>query len=71
MSKRNKHGNYIGGSSIEGNLPAFRARMAHRKRMTEEHVREANQEREHFAAELKAFGARPKWTLIPKHSPNP
>ena len=71
MSKCNRHGNYIGGSSIEGSIPAFYARMAHRKRMTEEHLREAKQERERLAAELKAFEARPKWTLIRKHSPNP
>jgi hypothetical protein len=71
MSKRNKHGNYIGGSFIEGSLSAFHARMAHRKRMTEEHLREAKQERERFAAELEAFESRPKWTLIPKNSPKP
>jgi hypothetical protein len=71
MSKRNKHGNYIGGGSIEGSIPAFHARMAHRKRMTEEHLREAKQERERFAAELEAFESRPKWTLIPKNSPKP
>jgi hypothetical protein len=67
----NKHGNYLGGSSIEGSLSAFHARMAHRKRMTKEYVREAKQERERFAAEYKAFEARPKWTLIPKGSPKP
>ena len=71
MSKRNKHGNYIGGSSIEGSLSDFHARMAHRKRMTEECVREAKQERERFAAERKAFESRPKWTLIPKNSSEP
>jgi hypothetical protein len=71
MSKPNKHGNYIGGGSIEGSIPAFHARMAHRKRMTEKRVREANQERERFAAERKAFESRPKSTLIPKNSPKP
>jgi hypothetical protein len=71
MSKRNKHGNYIGGSFIEGSIPAFHARMAHRKRMTEKHLREAKQERERFAAERKAFESGPKWTLIPKNSPKP
>jgi hypothetical protein len=71
MSKRNKHGNYIGGSSIEGSLPACHAGMAHRKHMTEKRVREAKQERERFAAERKAFESRPKWTLIPKISPKP
>jgi hypothetical protein len=71
MSKRNKQGNYIGGSSIEGSLPAFHARMAHRKRMTEKRVREAKQERERFAAEREAFESRPKWTLIRKNSPKP
>jgi hypothetical protein len=71
MSKRNKHGNYIGGGSIEGSIPAFHARMAHRKRMTEEQLREAKQERERFAVELEAFESRPKWTFIPKSSPKP
>jgi hypothetical protein len=66
MSKRNKHGNYLGGSSIEGSRPAFYARMAHRKRMTERRVREAKQERERFAAEREAFESRPKWRLIPR-----
>jgi hypothetical protein len=55
----NKHGDYLGGSSIEGSLPAFHARMAYRKRMTEKRVREAKQERERFAAERKAFDSRP------------
>ena len=71
MGKRNKHGNYIGGSSIEGSISAFHIRMAHRKRMTEKRVREAKQERERFAAGLEAFESRPKWTLIPKDSLKP
>ena len=71
MSTRNRHGNYIGGSSIEGSLSAFYARIAHRKRMTEKCLREAKQERERFAAECEAFESRSKWTLIPKNSPKP
>jgi hypothetical protein len=71
MSTRNRHGNYIGGNSIEGSPSAFYARMAHRKRMTERQLREAKQERERFAAERKAFESQPKWTLIPKNSPRP
>jgi hypothetical protein len=64
MNKRNRHGNYLGGSSIEGSRSGFYARMAHRKRMTEKCLQEAKQERERFAAERKAFASRPKWTLI-------
>jgi hypothetical protein len=71
MSKRNKHGNYIGGSSIEGSISAFHVRMVHRKLMTEKRVRKAKQERERFAAEREVFETRPKWTLIPKNSPKP
>jgi hypothetical protein len=67
MSKRNRHGNYIGGNSIEGSRSAFYARIAHRKRITEKCLREAKQERERFAAECEAE-SRPKWTLIPKNS---
>jgi len=69
MSTRNRHGNYIGSSSIEGSLSAFYARIGHRKRMTEKRLREAKQERERFAAEREAFKARPQWTLIPKNFP--
>jgi len=71
MSRHNKHGNYLGGSSIEGSRSAFYDRMAHRKRMTEKGLREAKQERERFIAERDAFfESEPEWTLIPKNSPN-
>ena len=67
MSKRNKHGNYLGGSSIEGSRAAFYARIAHRRRMTEKRIREAKEEREQFAAvEREALASRPKWRLIPR-----
>jgi hypothetical protein len=71
MSKHNRRGNYLGGSFIEGSRSAFYGRMAHRKRMTEKHLREAKQERKRFAAECEAFESRSKWTLIPKNSPKP
>jgi hypothetical protein len=70
MSKRNKHGSYLGGSSIEGSLPDFYARMAYRKRMTAKRSQEAKQESDRLAAEREAFESQPKWTLIPKNCLN-
>jgi hypothetical protein len=58
-----RNSSYLGGHTVF-RIPDYWTRVAHRRRVTKQHIARLKAERKRFEAELEAFEKEPKTRLI-------